>query len=62
LRTIEALTTRVEAALLLARRTCSRKRLGHQGAKAALPVIAAQLSSEEKARADAMLKPAPKKS
>lgn len=38
------------------------KGLGHEQAAAALPAIAAKLSPEEKARADAMLKPAPKKS
>jgi len=38
------------------------KGLGNEQAAAALPVIAAKLSPEEKARADAMLKPAPKKS
>lgn len=38
------------------------KGLGHEQAAAALPAIAAKLSPDEKARADAMLKPAPKKS
>lgn len=38
------------------------KSLGHEQAAAALPAIAAKLSPDEKARADAMLKPAPKKS
>jgi len=38
------------------------KSQGHEQAAAALPAIAAKLSPEEKARADAMLKPAPKKS
>jgi TPR repeat protein len=38
------------------------KGLGNEQAAAALPVIAAKLSPDEKARADAMLKPAPKKS
>jgi TPR repeat protein len=38
------------------------KGLGHEQAAAALPALAAKLSPEEKARADAMLKPAPKKS
>ncbi len=38
------------------------KSLGHPQAAAALPVLAASLTPEEKARADAMLKPAPKKS
>lgn len=38
------------------------KSQGHQQAAAALPAIAAKLSPEDKARADAMLKPAPKKS
>lgn len=35
---------------------------GHEQAAAALPAIAAKLSPDEKARANAMLKPAPKKS
>jgi TPR repeat protein len=35
---------------------------GHQQAAAALPVIESKLSPEDKARADALLKPAPKKS
>ena len=38
------------------------KSLGNEQAATALPAIAARLSPEEKARADAMLKPAPKKS
>lgn len=38
------------------------KGLGNEQASAALPALAAKLSPEEKARADAMLKPAPKKS
>jgi hypothetical protein len=38
------------------------KRLGHEQAANALPLIAAKLSPEEKARANALLKPAPKKS
>ncbi|MDR7296007.1 TPR repeat protein [Pelomonas aquatica] len=38
------------------------KGLGHEQAAAALPAIAAKLSPDEKSRADAMLKPAPKKS
>jgi TPR repeat protein len=38
------------------------KSQGHEQAAAALPAIAAKLSPDEKARADAMLKPAPKKS
>ncbi|MGQ3051258.1 MAG: hypothetical protein ACT6S0_05700 [Roseateles sp.] len=38
------------------------KAQGHEQAAAALPVLAAKLSPEEKARADAMLKPSPKKS
>jgi TPR repeat protein len=38
------------------------KGLGHEQAAVALPAIAAKLSPEDKARADAMLKPAPKKS
>ncbi|MFG6439492.1 tetratricopeptide repeat protein [Roseateles sp. LKC17W] len=38
------------------------KGLGHEQASAALPALAAKLSPEEKARAEAMLKPAPKKS
>lgn len=38
------------------------KGLGNAQAAAALPAIAAKLSPEDKARADAMLKPAPKKS
>ena len=38
------------------------KSQGHEQAAAALPALAARLSPDEKARADAMLKPAPKKS
>lgn len=38
------------------------KSLGHPQASAALPVLAGRLTPDEKARADAMLKPAPKKS
>ena len=38
------------------------KSQGHEQAAAALPAIAAKLSPEDKVRADAMLKPAPKKS
>ena len=38
------------------------KGLGHEQAAAALPTIAAKLNPDEKARADAMLKPATKKS
>jgi len=38
------------------------KDLGHEQASAALPALAARLSPGDKARADAMLKPAPKKS
>lgn len=38
------------------------KGLGHPQAAAALPTLAVKLSPEDKARADAMLKPAPKKS
>lgn len=38
------------------------KGLGNEQAAAALPALAARLTPEEKARADAMLKPAPKKS
>jgi len=38
------------------------KGLGHEQASAALPALAARLSPGDKARADAMLKPAPKKS
>ncbi|HEY9109002.1 MAG TPA: SEL1-like repeat protein [Roseateles sp.] len=38
------------------------KGMGNEQAATALPVIAARLSPEEKARANAMLKPAPKKS
>jgi uncharacterized protein len=38
------------------------KGLGHAQAAAALPALAAKLSPEDKARADAMLQPAPKKS
>lgn len=38
------------------------KGLGHPQAAAALPALAASLSPEDKARAEAMLKPAPKKS
>ncbi|MFG6433654.1 tetratricopeptide repeat protein [Roseateles sp. LYH14W] len=38
------------------------KRLGHQQAATALPAIEARLSPEDKARADTLLKPAPKKS
>lgn len=38
------------------------KGLGHEQAAAALPAIAAKLSPDEKSRADAMLKPASKKS
>ncbi len=38
------------------------KAQGHEQAAAALPAIAAKLSPEDKARADAMLKPSPKKS
>jgi len=38
------------------------KSQGHEQAATALPAIAAKLSPDEKARADAMLKPAPKKS
>lgn len=38
------------------------KGLGNEQAAAALPALAARLNPEEKARADAMLKPAPKKS
>lgn len=37
------------------------KGLGHEQAAAALPVLAAQLTPEERARADAMLRPTPKK-
>lgn len=37
------------------------KGLGHQQAATALPVLAAKLSPEEKARAEAMLRPPPKK-
>jgi len=38
------------------------KSLGHEQAAAALPALAAALNPDEKARADAMLKPVPKKS
>jgi uncharacterized protein len=38
------------------------KGMGHEQAAVALPAIEARLSPEDKARADAMLKPAPKKS
>jgi len=38
------------------------KSQGHEQAATALPAIAAKLSPDDKARADAMLKPAPKKS